>query len=111
MSYVCVAGVTFGSALVMALLVESPLTKLGRNLEKFLKPREPVHKVSTEFFAAEQSPGNIERHVLTRCGSSDEFLAAHGEGGTDETFASSACGPIRPTGGGAGVGMNGSSRR
>ena len=38
--------------------------------------------MSTEFFAAEQSPGNIERHVLTRCESSDEFLAAHDEEGT-----------------------------
>eukprot|EP00904_Undaria_pinnatifida_P008086 jgi/Undpi1/4407/HiC_scaffold_17.g07762.m1 len=110
MSYVCVAGVTFGSALVMALLVESPLTKLGRNLEKFLRPRERVHKVSSEFFAAEQSPGNIERHVLTRCGSSDDFLAARGRGETDDSFATSSCGPLRALGG-VGGGMNGSSRR
>ena len=40
MSYVCVSGVTFGSALVMALIVESPLTKLGRYLEHSIKPRE-----------------------------------------------------------------------
>lgn len=40
MSYVCVSGVTFGSALVMALIVESPLTKLGRHLENVIKPRE-----------------------------------------------------------------------
>lgn len=40
MSYVCVSGVTFGSALIMALIVESPLTKLGRRLENIIKPRE-----------------------------------------------------------------------
>lgn len=40
MSYVCVSGVTFGSALIMALIVESPLTKLGRYLEHAIKPRE-----------------------------------------------------------------------
>lgn len=37
-----------------------------------------VHKVSTEYFAAEQSPGNIERHVLQREDSDDDFLEADG---------------------------------
>lgn len=34
-----------------------------------------VHKASVEYFAAEQSPGNIERHVLLQSGSSNGFLS------------------------------------
>ncbi|CAM9234924.1 unnamed protein product [Ectocarpus sp. 6 AP-2014] len=115
MSYVCVSGVTFSSALIMALIVESPLTKLGRRLENIIKPRERVHKVSTEYFAAEQSPGNIERHVLQREDSDDDFLEADGRE-EDDFFVddvgrtpSSMRGPMRAAGGGRG-GSGGSDR-
>ncbi|CBN77498.1 conserved unknown protein [Ectocarpus siliculosus] len=115
MSYVCVSGVTFSSALIMALIVESPLTKLGRRLENIIKPRERVHKVSTEYFAAEQSPGNIERHVLQREDSDDDFLEADGR--EEEDFfvddvgrtPSPMRGPMRAAGGGRG-GSGGSNR-
>ncbi|CAM9170227.1 unnamed protein product, partial [Hapterophycus canaliculatus] len=94
MSYVCVSGVTFGSALIMALIVESPLTKLGRHLENIIKPSESrVHKVSMEYFAAEQSPGNIERHVLERSDSTDDFLGADGQR-QDDLFIEDADGDL-----------------
>eukprot|EP00752_Nemacystus_decipiens_P006535 g5886.t1 len=116
MSYVCVSGVTFGSALVMALIVESPLTKLGRYLEHAIKPRERVHKASTEYFAAEQSPGNIERHVLEQSDSLDEFLGDEDRGEDDDLFVDDVDGTttsIQGTGGGGGTGAgrNGGSAR
>ncbi|CAM9810430.1 unnamed protein product, partial [Choristocarpus tenellus] len=40
MTYLCVSTVTFGSALVMSVIIESPLTKLGKFLESSLKPRK-----------------------------------------------------------------------
>lgn len=51
--------------------------KLGTNTHVHMAITR-VHKVSTEYFAAEQSPGNIERHVLQREDSDDDLLEADG---------------------------------
>eukprot|EP00903_Cladosiphon_okamuranus_P009857 g9367.t1 len=118
MNYVCVSAVTFGSALIMALIVESPLTKLGRYLEQAIKPRERVHKASTEYFAAEQSPGNIERHVLQQSESDslDEFLGDE-DREEDDMFVDDVDGTttsIQGSAGGravSGIGRNGGSAR
>ena len=57
MTYIGVATVTFGGALILNLLVEAPLTVLGKHLEHYLK--EIHHRENEEgggYDAAAQSP-------------------------------------------------------
>ncbi|CAM9306129.1 unnamed protein product [Chrysoparadoxa australica] len=78
MIYIGVSTVTFGSAAVVSLLVESPMTKLGKYMEEYLRfaPARQVKSAGDgltisardqdedgpEFEAAAQSPGFAVRH-------------------------------------------------
>jgi activator of HSP90 ATPase len=58
MTYVCVATTTFGCALVLSLLVESPLTRLGRYLEDAIKHHSSRLKANNSSTTANNSSGN-----------------------------------------------------
>jgi hypothetical protein len=64
MTYVCVATTTFGCALVLSLLVESPLTRLGRYLEDAIKHHSSRLKANTNNSTANStSSGNGSSYV------------------------------------------------
>lgn len=58
MTYVCVATTTFGCALVLSLLVESPLTRLGRYLEDAIKHHSSKHRTTANNNTANNSSGS-----------------------------------------------------